>query len=69
MITTKVSSKYQIVLPSKIRESMKIKVGQQFQLIQYLDRIELIPIKPISEMKGFIKGLNTDFIRDKSDRI
>ena len=48
---------------------MKIKVGQQFQLIQYLDRIELIPIKPISEMKGFIKGLNTDFIRDKSDRI
>jgi AbrB family looped-hinge helix DNA binding protein len=68
MITSTVSSKYQIVIPQQMRESLKINAGQKIQLIQILDRIEIVSIKPISEMRGFLKGMNSDFIRDESDR-
>mgnify|MGYP002351361221 CR=1 FL=1 len=69
MSTVTISPKYQIVIPVKIRESLNIKPGQKIQVIQYLNRIELIPVKPISEMKGFLNGMNTDFVRDEEDRI
>jgi len=47
---------------------MKIKSGQKIQMISYGDRIELIPIKPMKEMRGFLKGINTEVARDK-DRV
>ncbi|MEK7825892.1 MAG: AbrB family transcriptional regulator, partial [Nitrospirota bacterium] len=31
-------------------------------------RIELIPERDISELRGFLKGINTEFKRDK-DRV
>ncbi|MCF6252801.1 MAG: AbrB/MazE/SpoVT family DNA-binding domain-containing protein [Methylococcaceae bacterium] len=63
-----VSPKFQIVIPKDIRESMGIISGQKVQMLTYCNRIELIPIKPMSEMKGFLKGLDTEVTRDK-DRI
>ncbi|MFQ5674610.1 MAG: AbrB/MazE/SpoVT family DNA-binding domain-containing protein [bacterium] len=68
MATVTVSPKYQVVIPKSIRDKMEIKIGQQFQLIQYGDRIEFIPIRKVMDMKGFLKGINTDIQRDK-DRI
>ena len=64
MSAVTVSPKFQVVIPKEIRESMKIKSGQKIQVINYGDRIELIPIKPMKEMKGFLKGINTDVPRD-----
>ncbi|MFO7866304.1 MAG: AbrB/MazE/SpoVT family DNA-binding domain-containing protein [Candidatus Aminicenantes bacterium] len=66
--TVKISPKFQIVIPRKIRESLKLTPGQKIQVIQYEDRIELIPVKNISEMKGFLKGIHTEINREK-DRI
>jgi len=68
MITVTVSSKYQIVIPRKIREKLDIRAGQRIQLIHYQDRIEFILEKNIKEMKGFLKGLNTDVKREE-DRL
>ena len=68
MSTVTVSPKYQVVIPKEIRDSMQIKSGQKIQMISYGDRIELIPIKPIKEMRGFLKGINTDVPRD-TDRV
>ncbi len=45
METVKVSSKYQIVIPSKIRRSMDIKPGQKIKMIRFGNRIELVPGK------------------------
>ena len=47
---------------------MGIFSGQKIQVLTYQNRIELIPIKPMKEMRGFLKGINTDVSRDK-DRI
>ncbi len=68
MATVTVSPKFQVVIPKSIRDKMEIKVGQRFQLIQYEDRIEFIPLKNVKDMKGFLKGIDTNVQREK-DRI
>ena len=68
MTTVTVSPKYQVVIPKEIRESTGIISGQQVQMFTYRNRIELIPIKPMKKMRGFLKGIDTNVRRDK-DRL
>ncbi len=68
MTTVTVSPKFQVVIPKEVRESMGIISGQKVQMLTYCNRIELIPIKPMSKMKGFLKGIDTAVPRDK-DRL
>ena len=68
MTSVTVSPKYQVVIPKEIRESMGIKSGEKIQMISFQNRIELIPIRPMKEMKGFLKGIDTEVKRDK-DRV
>jgi AbrB family looped-hinge helix DNA binding protein len=68
MTAVTVSPKYQVVIPKQVRESMGIYSGQKIQVLTYQNRIELIPIKPMKNLKGFLKGIDTDVTRDK-DRI
>jgi AbrB family looped-hinge helix DNA binding protein len=68
MYTVTVSPKFQVVIPKKVRDQLKIKPGQKLQLIQYSDRIEFIPIKPIKEMRGFLKGIDVTISRE-DDRL
>jgi len=68
MTAVTVSPKFQIVIPKDVRESIGIVPGQIVQMLTYRNRIELIPIKPMKSMKGFLKGLDTNVKRDK-DRI
>jgi len=68
MTAVTVSPKYQIVIPKKIRESMGIVSGQKVQIMSYQGRIEVIPLKPMKEMKGFLKGIDTSVVRE-DDRI
>lgn len=68
METVTISSRFQIVIPQSIRKSLGLRPGQKFQAIQYENRIELIPIKPIQEMRGFLKGIDTNIERE-SDRL
>ncbi len=59
MEITTVSSEFQIVIPENIRQRLKIQPGQRMGVIQYDDRIELILLRPIKEMRGFLKGIDT----------
>ena len=68
MEMTTVSPKFQIVIPKKIRQRMNIRPGQKIQVIQYGDRIELIPVRPIREMRGFLKGVDA-VIEQEPDRL
>ena len=68
MQTVTVSPKYQVVIPKPIREMMRLRPGQKLKVIVYDGRIELIPDRDISELKGFLRGINTDFSRE-DDRI
>jgi AbrB family looped-hinge helix DNA binding protein len=68
MESVKISPKYQVVLPRKVRKSLQLKPGQKVQVIEYGNRIELIPERKISEMRGFLKGINMHLDREE-DRI
>jgi len=68
MTAVTVSPKYQVVIPKEVRESLGIFSGQKIQVLTYQDRIELIPIKPMKKMRGFLKGISTNVKRDK-DRV
>jgi hypothetical protein len=38
--------------------------GKKVQMIVYGDRIEMIPLRAISEMKGFLKGIDATVERE-----
>jgi AbrB family looped-hinge helix DNA binding protein len=64
METVTISPKFQIVLPKRIRERMGLKPGQKIQVLSYKGRVELVPEKPMSEMRGFLKGISTQVDRE-----
>lgn len=68
MQTVTVSPKFQVVIPRDVRESLHLRPGQKMQVIEFEGRIELIPDRDISELRGFLKGINTEFVRE-NDRI
>ena len=68
MTSVTVSPKYQVVIPKLVRESMGIVSGQKIQVLMYGNRIELIPIKPMEELRGFLKGIDTSVERE-TDRL
>jgi AbrB family looped-hinge helix DNA binding protein len=59
-----VSPKFQIVIPREVRDSLCIKPGEELQVFRYGDRIELVPVRSIREMRGFLKGIDTTVERD-----
>lgn len=68
METTKVSPKYQVVIPLKVRESLNLRPGTRLQVVQFEDRIELIPLRSAKSLRGSLHGLDTDVPRD-ADRV
>ena len=65
MSTVTISPKFQVVIPKDVRESMSLKSGEKLEVVQYGHRIELIPVRGIKTLKGLLKGMNTDFVRDE----
>lgn len=68
MDTVIVSADFQIEIPLLARESLGIQPGQQIQIILYNNRLEFVPVKPMSEMRGFLEGLDTT-IKREDDRV
>ncbi len=68
MQTVRVSPKFQVVIPLAVREAMGLKAGQRLQIVRYQGRIELIPLRSVKKLRGFLKGIDTRVAREK-DRI
>jgi AbrB family looped-hinge helix DNA binding protein len=68
MKTVTVSPKYQVVIPRDVRETLSIKPGEKMQVINYANRIELVPVRKVKSMRGFLKGIDTTVNREK-DRV
>ncbi|HEX9899504.1 MAG TPA: AbrB/MazE/SpoVT family DNA-binding domain-containing protein [Candidatus Methylomirabilis sp.] len=68
MGTVTISPKYQVVIPKAIREKLGLSPGQKVQAILYGDRIELVPLRPMKEMRGFLRGIDTRVERE-ADRV
>ena len=64
METVKVSPKFQVVIPLKVREAMDLNPGTRLQVVQFEDRIELIPLRSARSLRGSLTGLDTQVPRD-----
>ena len=67
MDTSTVSTKYQIVIPKRVREQFDLKPGQVLQVIALPGTIELVHSRAISTLRGFLEGENT--FERASDRL
>ncbi len=60
-----ISPKFQVVIPKDVREKLDLRPGQKVQAIAYEGRVELIPVRPMKEMRGFLSGIDTTIERDE----
>jgi AbrB family looped-hinge helix DNA binding protein len=65
MTRIRISSKFQVVIPKEVRESLKLKVGQPLQVVTKGGLIMLVPERSLSSLRGFAKGIRTDNLREK----
>jgi AbrB family looped-hinge helix DNA binding protein len=65
MQTVTVSPKYRVVIPKTVRKALHLRPGQRMQVFEYNGRIELIPERDIKDLRGFLKGINTEFEREE----
>jgi len=64
METVVISPKYQVVIPSRFRRRLGVEPGQKVKVILYDNRIEIIPVRPVHEARGFLKGIETEVERE-----
>ncbi|MFZ5818829.1 MAG: AbrB/MazE/SpoVT family DNA-binding domain-containing protein [Chloroflexota bacterium] len=64
-----ISPKYQVVIPLKARERMRVKPGQKMHVIAYDNMVVFIPVRPIQQARGSLKGIDTRIERDEEDRV
>jgi AbrB family looped-hinge helix DNA binding protein len=69
LTTVTVSPKFQVVIPEKIRKQMGIKPGQKFEVIEFEGCLEFVPVKGVRSLRGSLKGLQLEGIREKEDRL
>ena len=67
METVTISPKFQVVIPKAIRVQLGLAPGQKIQAVAYGDRIEFLPIRRAPELRGMLRGLDTQVMRDESD--
>jgi AbrB family looped-hinge helix DNA binding protein len=65
METVTISPKYQVVIPKTIRDRLKLRAGQKVRAIVYQDRIELVPVRPVRQLRGFLEGIDTSVPRER----
>lgn len=64
METVSISPKFQVVIPKAIREALGLVSGQKMQAMRFGDRVELIPLRPLAQARGFLAGIDSHVERD-----
>lgn len=64
MTTVTISPKFQVVIPKAVRDRLGLTAGQKLEAIVVEDHIELIPVRPIGDMRGFLQGIDTTIERE-----
>ena len=68
METVTLSPDFEVVIPPAIREALHLTAGEKLHVMRYADRVEFIPIRPIRQMRGFLRGMDTAISRE-ADRL
>jgi AbrB family looped-hinge helix DNA binding protein len=63
-----ISSKFQVVIPRAVRERLDLRPGQKVRALVYDGHVELIPVRPASALRGFLRGIDTTLVRHADSR-
>ena len=69
METVKVSSKYQVVIPRRIREELDLQPGQSVTVMVKGRTLEIVPVREMADSRGLLKGASPSDYRDRMDRV
>ncbi|MDI6715841.1 MAG: AbrB/MazE/SpoVT family DNA-binding domain-containing protein [Actinomycetota bacterium] len=69
MSEVSLSQKYQIVIPKEVRDRLNLKKGQKMQIIVREGLINLVPDRPLKDLRGFIRGMDRSGIREEEERL
>ena len=69
MATTTISPKFQIVIPKEVRDKLHLAPGQRLQVLEKGGVITLVPEVPLKSLRGLLKGMSKDGLREKKDRL
>ena len=68
METVTISPKFQVVIPQKISEGMGLRSGEKAKVFSFKNRIEIIPVREVRKLRGYLQGMDTTLVRD-GDRL
>jgi len=63
--TVTVSPKYRVVIPRAIREQLRLRPGNKLVAVLHDGRIQLVPVIPPQEARGFLGDMDTDVQREE----
>lgn len=69
MDTATLSTKYQLVIPRRVRERLGLVPGTKLTVLDKGGVVYLVPEKPIRSHRGVARGVSTRALRDKKDRL
>ena len=64
MSAVTISSKFRVVIPRAVRESLGLAAGQKVEVIALDGRIELIPVRPARKLRGILRGIDATVERE-----
>lgn len=68
MQTVTVLNAFQVTIPRQVCEQVGIHIGEMLQVIPYNGRIELVRVRDMKSMRGFLGGIDISVPRD-GDRV
>ncbi len=68
MAVATLSSKLQLGIPKSVRDELGLQAGQKFTVIAKGAVIELVPVRPMEDLRGLLRGASTLEVRDRRDR-
>ena len=63
------SSKYQVVVPSSVRERFNLKPGAKLTWIEFDGAVHLVPLQAVSAYRGIASALEDSDIPNEPDRL
>jgi AbrB family looped-hinge helix DNA binding protein len=69
MEATTISSKFQVVIPRKIRERYNVKPGYKVVFIPFENTLRVVFAPPLEEARGIFPGIDTTVERAEEDRV
>jgi AbrB family looped-hinge helix DNA binding protein len=69
MDTATLSTKYQLVIPRRVRERLGLVPGTRLTVLDKGGVVYLVPVRPIRSRRGVARGASPRGLREKKDRL